>query len=61
MCEALPPTLEQNTMNLGGYMSIYLSVCLSVCLSVWHKLLACLAVSFDKVCLLWGCLTKGVC
>ena len=23
MCEALPPTLEKNNMNLGGYMSIY--------------------------------------
>ena len=22
MCEALPPTLEKNTMDLGGYMSI---------------------------------------
>ena len=22
MCEALPPTLEKNTMNLAGYMSI---------------------------------------
>ena len=22
MCEALPPTLEKNNMDLGGYMSI---------------------------------------
>ena len=31
MCEALPPTLEKNNMDLGGYMSIYGYTLLFVC------------------------------
>ena len=33
MCEALPPTLEKNTMDLGGYMSICRSIFLFVFLA----------------------------
>ena len=47
MCEALPPTLEQNTMNRGGYCP---SVCLSVCLSVRLSVCPSVCLSVHLVC-----------